>query len=180
MCPQTLNPNSPCPEHPLTALPWMLLTRLPLLPCCPWLNLNRFCQVLFLRQMVMIQVSQQGRAPARAGQVQAPLLHLLQPLNSESSCVLSQMQPLMKLSLGWLAQGYSWVSHSHTPTHFWSPHANHGVETASQLFTTLMYCICFRISHSLHDSSLPRSALEMLYVSLAETATSDDYLFSDR
>ncbi len=54
----------------------------------------------------MTQVSQQGRARARAGQVQAPLLPLLQPPSSEFWFVLSQTQPLMKLLPGWLALDY--------------------------------------------------------------------------
>ncbi len=110
-----------------------------------------------------------GTTPASAP---APKFRVL--VCAQSNAAIDEV--ISRLASPGLLMGES-VLHTYTPSQFL--HNVHGVEAASQCHTKLMPCTCFLMSHSLHGSSLPTSAPALLYVPLAETATSQDYHFSN-
>jgi len=97
------------------------------------------------------QGTSKGRAGAGTTPASAPAPKFRILVCAQSNAAIDEV--IARLASPGLLMGESFT---HTNTSLQALHATHGVEAASQLYTKLMHCVCFLMSQSLHDSSLPR------------------------
>ena len=97
------------------------------------------------------QGTSKGRAGAGTTPASAPAPKFRILVCAQSNAAIDEV--IARLASPGLLMG---ESSTYTNTSLEAPHATHGVETASRLYTKHLYCIYFHISHSLHDSSLPK------------------------